>query len=99
MASNDGGACDLTEIMGDLTSVADIWSGLTLVEIDCGSGEESSCGRKKLLAQEQRLLEIYFGRGSFLFGIFESRSTLVEDVDTLIGIPGKDTPRGYVRIC
>ena len=47
--SDDKGARYLTEIMGAPTSVADIWSGFTLVEIDCSARSEVCSGRKILL--------------------------------------------------
>ena len=60
--------------MGSPISVADISSGITSVEIDCGAGSESCGGGKRLLAWEKIMLEI-FGWGPCWFGIFGSVST------------------------
>ena len=59
--SNGGGARDLTYTMGYPMSIADIWSGLTSVETNCGAGAESCGNRKVLLALDRNLLEIFFG--------------------------------------
>ena len=59
------------KIKGSPASVADIWSGLTPVGIDCGGGAESCGGGKGLLAQDGRLLQI-FGQGKCWFEIFGS---------------------------
>ena len=95
MASNNRGACDLTDTVGSPTSVADIWSGLTSVGIDCGSGAESYGGGEGLLARDRRLWQI-FGWGSCRFGIFGSGSTSVGDVNAPDRIPGEDMPCGYI---
>ena len=93
LASNKGGTHNLMETVGSPTSVADIWSGITSVETDCRSGEDSCGGRKVLFARDRRLLEI-FGQGPSRFGIFGSVSTSVEDVDDPIGLLGEYMPCG-----
>ena len=39
LASNEGGAHNLTENVGSPTSLADIWSGIMPFDTDCRSGE------------------------------------------------------------
>ena len=95
LASNDGGASDIMDTVGAPMYVADIWSGLTSVETYCGSGAESCGIRTRLLARDQRLLDIS-GRVPCRFGIFRSGLTLVEDVNALIWFPGEDIPCVYV---
>ena len=81
--------------MGSLTSIADIWLGITPVEIDCSARADSCGGRKRLLAWEQCLSEI-FGWGPCQFGIFGMVLTSVEGVDAHDQSPGEDMPCGYV---
>ena len=71
MASDNEGARDLTEIVVAPTSVADIWSGLMLVETDYGARAES-CGDGKILLDRYRCLLEVFGRGPCWFGVFGS---------------------------
>ena len=66
--------------MGALTSVADIWLGITPVETYHGIGAEGCNDGKRLLAQYQHLLEI-FGWVPCQFGILGLVSTSVEDID------------------
>ena len=87
MASDDEDAQDLTDVVGAPTYVVDIWTGITLVEIDCGAGAERSGGRKISLAQNRRLLEI-FGQGPCRFGVFGLGLTSVEDIDAPNWSPG-----------
>ena len=95
--SDDKGAQYPTDIEGAPAPVVDIWSGLTPVGIDCGTGaERCGCG-KILLARDQRLLRV-FGQGPSRFGIYESGLMLVEAIDTPIGVPGEDMPCGYIWI-
>ena len=93
MASSDEGARDLTEIKGDLTSVANIWLMLTSVGIDFGARAERYGGRNRLLARDRRLLEIFF-RGPCLFRIFGLVLTSVEDVDAPYRSTGEEMPCG-----
>ena len=69
MASNDRGACDLTETVGSPTSAADIWSGIMLVETDYSARSESCFSGNGLLVRYRCLMEI-FGQGPCWFGIF-----------------------------
>ena len=93
--SDDKGAQYPTDIEGAPAPVVDIWSGLTPVGIDCGTGaERCGCG-KILLARDQRLLRV-FGQGPSRFGIFGLGSTSVEDVNVPNWSPGVDMPCGYV---
>ena len=77
--------------------VADIRFGITSVETDCGTGAEIFGKKKKLLAHDQRLLEI-FGQVPCQFGIFRSGLTSVEDVDAPNQSPREDISYGYVGI-
>ena len=86
-ASDDRGACELMETVRAPTYVAYIWSGLTLVDTDCGALAESCGNRKRLLALERHLLEI-FVQGPCWFMIFRSGSTSAEDVDAFDRSPG-----------
>ena len=42
LASDDGGTLDLMESVETPTSVVDLWSGLTLIENDCGTRAEAA---------------------------------------------------------
>ena len=87
MASDDEGAQYFTDIEESPTSVADIWLGLKLVGINCGSRAENCSVRKGLLAWDRRLLRI-FGQGPCQFRIFGSVLTPVEDDDDPDWSPG-----------
>ena len=105
MSSDYRGDCNLMETVGALTSVEDIWSGLTSVETDHVTGAGAAeAGRDywldtdvcwRYLSQDRRLFD-KFGRGPCRFGIFELGSTSVEDVDAPIEVPGEDMPCGYI---
>ena len=69
--------------------------GITLVGVDYSTGAESCNGGKRLLAWDQRLLEI-FGGAPCRFGIFWSGSMSVRDVDATDWITGEDMTFGYV---
>ena len=85
------------ETVGVPTYAEDIWLGLELVETDYGAGSGAAAAGRDYwpntnvfwiyVAQYQRMLE-KFGRGLHWFGIFESGSTSVENVDALIQVPG-----------
>ena len=77
------------------TCIADIWSGLTPVEINCGAGSERCSGGMILLAQDRRLLEIFF-QVPCLCGIIGSESTSIDGNDAPDLSPRKEMPCGSV---
>ena len=97
MEPDNKGAKDLPNILGDATSVAGIWLGITLVDIYCSARAESCGSGKILFARHQRLIEI-FGGGSCCFGIFGSGLTLVEGVNDFDWSPREYIPYGYLGI-
>ena len=86
-ASDEQGACNLMETVGDLTSVEDIWSGLASFETDHGArAGVAAVGRDycpktnvcwRYSSQNRHLLE-KFGQVLCWFGIFGLGFTLVE---------------------
>ena len=98
LASGHKGGQPLTETKGALTSVADICSVPTLVDIYCGAGEESCGSGKGLLARDQRLLQI-FGQVTCQFGVFGSVLMPVEDIDAPDRSPGVGMPCGRLGVC
>ena len=95
LSSGNKGARDLMEIKGSPTSVAYIWSRITLVGFDFSAGEESCVGSNILLARDRHMLKI-FVRVPCRFGIFCSGSTSVEDVDAPGRSPWENMPCDYV---
>ena len=87
MSSDDRGVCELMETVRDSMSVAYIWSGITSVDTYCVVVLESCGDRKRSLALERHLLEI-FVQGPCWFMIFRSGSTSAEDVDAFDRSPG-----------
>ena len=51
LMSGEKDAWELTRIEGAPSSVEDIWSGITLVQIDCVDGAERCGGGRGLLAR------------------------------------------------
>ena len=51
LMSGEKDAWELTRIEGSPSSVEDIWSGITLVHIDCVDGAERCGGGRGLLAR------------------------------------------------
>ena len=61
LASDDKGAQDLTDIEGSPAPVADIWSELTPVGIDCGAGA-GICGGGKYYWPRTNVCCVYLVR-------------------------------------
>ena len=59
LASSEQGACNLMGIVGALTSVGDIWSGIGLVGTYHGAGAGATAAVRNVLARDQCLLEIF----------------------------------------